>query len=387
MDINDILMHLGEEREKYFQAVSPPIIQSSNFVFDSIEAFRLAIQDEQSNHIYTRGNNPTVAILRKKLAALEAAEDALITSSGAAAVAIAVLANVKSGDHAVVVNHPYSWTYKLFTQLLHKFGVETSFVDGTSTEAIEQAIQANSSLLFLESPNSITFELQDLDACALLARKHGMVSIIDNSYSTPLLQKLIQHGIDIVIHSATKYINGHSDVVAGVVCSHKVMIEKIFKHEYMTLGAIISPHDAALMIRGLRTLGIRLERITATTQKLLAYLESEPLVKELIYPYGPRNKQYLLAEKQMKGGSGLFSIILDVPNKEKVYQFVKSLKRFLIAVSWGGHESLIMPFISFHDIPGQPDHYIDWRLIRFSVGLEDADYLIEDLKQAFMVIQ
>ena len=386
MDINDILIHLGEEREKYFNAVSPPIIQSSNFVFDSIEHFRSSIQNELANHLYTRGNNPTVEILRKKIAALENTEDALITGSGASAVAIAVMANLNQGDHALIVNHPYSWTHKLFTQILNRFGVEYSFVDGTDLAKIKAGIKGNTKLLYLESPNSVTFELQDLRACAQIARQNNIITLIDNSYASPLYQKPHDLGIDLVIHSGTKYINGHSDVVCGMICGTKEMIQKIFKYEYMTFGTIISPNDAAMIIRGLRTLSIRMDRIRKTTDQVLEYLRSNSKVRKIYFPFEEDNPQLVLAKQQMSACTGLFSIILNVDTKEELLKFVGSLKRFLIAVSWGGHESLMMPFISFHDVPGMDDHFIDWRLIRFSIGLEDAEYLIDDFKNAFASI-
>ena len=260
MHLSEILTHLGEERPDYFNAVSPPIIQSSNFAFGSFKEFRKAFTDELASHVYTRGNNPTVEILRKKLAALEGAEDALVVASGAAATAMAVIANVKSSDHIVCVQNPYSWTKHLLMDFLPRFGVARTFVDGCEMANIEAAIQPNTTVLYLESPNTMTFGLQDLRACAALAKKHGIVTMIDNSNCTPLFQRPIGYGIDIVIHTGTKYLNGHSDVVCGVICGSKAMIKKIFESEIMTLGGIISPHDAWLVLRGLRTLELRVQR-------------------------------------------------------------------------------------------------------------------------------
>lgn len=179
MNLSEILTHLGEDREQYFNAVAPPVVQSSNFVFPDLAAFREVFADELSNHVYTRGNNPTVEILRKKLAALEGTEDALVFSSGAGAIAAAVLGNVASGDHVVCQKAPYSWTSALLRKFLSRFGVTHTFVDGTDFAAIRTAIQPNTKVLFLESPNTMTFECQDLAACAELARQHGLVTIID----------------------------------------------------------------------------------------------------------------------------------------------------------------------------------------------------------------
>ncbi len=382
MSNDQTLIHLGEDRSKYFNAVSPPIIQSSNFVFDDIASLREAILDESNKHIYTRGNNPTVEILRKKIAALEKAEDALIVGSGASAAAIAITGNLKAGDHVICIQSPYSWTHKLFTITLARWDITVDFVDGREVENIRTAIKENTTVLFLESPNSITFELQDLKACAQLAKEHGIVTIIDNSYSSPILQNPIALGIDIVIHSGTKYLNGHSDVVVGAICSTKEMILKLFKNEYMTYGTIISPNDAALVIRGLRTLELRMQHVQDVAMQLVDWLAKQEQIRQVIYPFHPSFPQYALAQKQMRGGSGLFSIILNTDKKSDVEKFIQALNNFIIAVSWGGHESLCMPFLAFHDMPGYPDHHVDWRLVRISVGFESFEYLRDDLAQA-----
>lgn len=382
MHLSEILNHLGEDRKKYFNAVSPPIIQSSNFVFDTIEEFRAAFRDELNNTIYTRGANPTVNILRKKIAALEEAEDALIFSSGVAAIAAAVIGNVKSGDHIVCVQDPYSWTYKLLTMFLERFNVSHTFVDGTSIENIESAIRKNTTVLYLESPNSATFVLQDLAACAALCKKHKLVSIIDNSYCSPIFQKPISFGIDLVVHSGTKYLNGHSDVVVGVLAGSFQMVEKIFKSEYMTIGAIISPNDANLVTRGLRTLELRMKRSDESTKRIIAFLDGHPKVASIHYPFHASFPQYDLAKKQMSGAGGLFSIMVNSDDIKKVEAFFHKLKRFLLAVSWGGHESLILPFAAFHEEGADPTHLKPWQLVRFYIGLEDPDWLIEDLEIA-----
>ncbi|MDX1940614.1 MAG: PLP-dependent aspartate aminotransferase family protein [Saprospiraceae bacterium] len=386
MHLSDILTHLGEDREQYFNAVAPPIMQSSNFAFKTLDEFRQAFTNELENHIYTRGNNPTVAILRQKLAALEAAEDALVLASGAGAVANAVIANVSAGDHVVCVDAPYSWTKILLTKLLPRFGVTCTFVDGRAIQYIENAIQSNTKLLYLESPNSLTFELQDLEDCANLAKSKGIITCIDNSYCSPIFQQPIKHGIDIVVHSGTKYLNGHSDVVVGVICSSKEMIQKIFDTEFMTLGGIISPHDAWLVMRGLRTLELRVKRSFESAYKIAQYLESHPKVEKVLYPWLPSFPQHELAKKQMLGAGGLLSIYLKADSIEKVEAFFHRLQRFLLAVSWGGHESLVLPSAGFYNIPGRPDSTTPWNLLRFYIGLEDPDWLIEDLEQALEII-
>ncbi len=378
-NLSNILTHLGEERERYFNAVAPPVIQTSNFMFDNIADFRNKLSDELGHHIYTRGNNPTVQILRRKIAALESAEDALVVGSGAAAVAMAVIGNVQAGDHVVCVQAPYSWTHALLTKFLARFGVTHTFVDAKSTDEIAAAIQPNTRVMYLESPNSKTFELQDLAACAALARKHGLVSIIDNSHCSPIFQRPIEHGIDIVVHSATKYLNGHSDVVVGVICSTQEMIQKLFASELMTLGGTISPHDAALVIRGLRTLPLRIQRSHDSAVELVRRLEKHPKVAEVYFPFSTNFPQYELAKKQMLGVGGLFSIRLKASNIEQVEKFCDNLQCFLMAVSWGGYESLVLPMCGLYNIEGRENPDLPWDFIRFYIGLEDVEWLWGDI--------
>ncbi len=386
MHLSEILIHLGEERSAYFNAVSPPVVQSSNFVFPDLASFREAFTDEMASHVYTRGNNPTVHILRQKLAALEGTEDCLVFSSGSGAIAAAVISQVKAGDHIVCVQSPYSWTKILLTQFLPRFNVSHTFVDGRDIRIIEKALQPNTSLLYLESPNSLTFDLQDLEACAALAKTRGITTIIDNSYATPLFQKPAGWGIDMIVHSGTKYLNGHSDVVVGVLCGSKKSIKQVFESEYMTLGGILSPHDASLVIRGLRTLELRMNRSYQSALKIAAWLEQQPQVERVLHPFLPSFGQYELAQKQMSGCGGLFSAYFKASSRQQMEAFIHRLKRFLMAVSWGGHESLALPSIGFYDIPGRPDSSLPWNLVRFYIGLEDPEWLMEDLAQALKVL-
>jgi len=380
--LSEILTHLGENRSEYFNAVSPPIIQSSNFAFPDTASFRNAFLDERASHLYTRGNNPTTEILRKKLAALEGSEDALVFGSGAASMSCAVLANVKSGDHVICVRNPYGWTNSLVTNMLTRFGITHTFIAGDDLDELENAIAPNTSILILESPNSITFGIQDLRACSHVCKKNGITSIIDNTYCSPLYQNPIEFGIDIVMHTGSKYLNGHSDVVAGVLCGTKEMMEKIFYSEFMTLGSVLSPNDAAMLIRGLRTLEIRMQRISATGLKVATFLEDHPKIERVLHPLLPSFPQYPLAKSQMKGAGGLFSILLKAKSKEDVNRMVDKLKHFLLAVSWGGHESLVLPFSIFHDVDGKENPTHPFNLVRLYVGLEDPAFLIEDLSSA-----
>ncbi len=385
-ELSFILNELGEERDNYFNAVAPPIVQTSNFTFRSVADFRKALADEYYANLYSRGNNPTVNILRKKLAALDGAEDALVFGSGIASIAIPIIALLKNGDHVVSVAKPYSWTIKLFERLLPKFGIQTTFVDGTKTSNFEAAITPQTKLIYLESPNTFTYELQDLQAVAALAKSRGIMTMIDNSYCSPLYQQPYKMGIDLVAQSATKFIGGHSDVVAGVVTGSKQVIKKIFDSEFLNIGGNISPMNAWLLIRGLRTIHLRMERVCATTKKVVDFLASRPEIEQVIFPFHPSFPQYELAKRQMKDAGGLFSVVVKAKTLDQVEGFCNALKHFLMAVSWGGHESLVIPSVvsikpeDFN--PGERNH----RLIRLYIGLEDADYLISDLTQALSAL-
>ncbi|MDO9186064.1 MAG: aminotransferase class I/II-fold pyridoxal phosphate-dependent enzyme [Bacteroidia bacterium] len=381
MDVSYILNHFGEEREEYYGAVAPPVFQTSNFCFKTVAEMREKLKRELETPFYSRGFNPTVSVLRKKVAALEQAEDALVFSSGSAAVAAAVMSVVKAGDHVVCVEKPYSWTNNLLTKYLSKYGVTTTFVDGKELINFVNAIQPNTKLIYLESPNSLTFEMQDIEAVAILARSKNICTIIDNSYNSPINQQPITLGIDMVIHSATKYLNGHSDVVAGVVCGTKERIMKMMAEEYMTIGGIISAQDAALIVRGLRTLELRVNRSAETTEKIISFLENHPKIKQINYPFLSTNPQLHLAKKQMKQGGALFSIVLNAEKTEQIEKFCDGLKRFLMATSWGGYESLIFPICAL-GASKSFENPLPWNLVRLYIGLEDADLLIEDLGQA-----
>ncbi len=382
-DLYWIINHLGEDRERYAGAVTPPIYQSSMFAYPDVASLRVALSDELEHPFYTRGHNPTVNILRKKLAALEGSEDALVFGSGSGAMAAAVIALVGAGDHVVCVDKPYSWTRGLLRDLLPRFGVETTFVDARDSAAVEYALRAQTKLIVLESPNSWTYEQQDLAAVAAMARSRSITTICDNSYATPLYQRPIDHGIDLVVHTLTKYLNGHSDVVAGAVCGRADLIRRIFRGPYMTIGAILSPHDAFLVLRGLRTLPLRLERAADTAVAVAAFLRTHPKI-ERVYVAGDQNDpQKDLSARQLRRPNGLLSIEI-VGGPEAAERFCNALQRFLLTCSWGGHESLVWPVCALFD----SENYAKARtalplnLVRLSIGLEPADVLIADLDEA-----
>jgi cystathionine beta-lyase/cystathionine gamma-synthase len=382
MNFSNIINELGEERENYFNAISPPIVQTSNFAFKKVDDLAKALDDEMSGYLYSRGLNPTVEILRKKMAALDGAEDSLIFNSGASAIFASILANVKSGDHVVSVKAPYTWAQRMFDVVLPRFDVTTTYINGTKIENWEQATRSNTALYYLESPNSWDFALQDIEAVVSLARSKNVITIIDNSYCTPLYQNPIKMGIDLSLQTATKYIGGHSDVLGGVLSGSHGMIKRIFDSEYLNTGSGIQPFNAWLLIRGLRTLPARLERITKTTNEVITFLKQHQRVESVIFPFDESFPQYALAKKQMRGACGLFTVVLKAKRKDEIVRFCESMEHIMMAVSWGGHESLVIPKcagISDKEFdPNNKEH----RYVRVYVGLEDSHYLIDDLSRA-----
>ncbi len=382
MDVSYIINELGEDRENYFNAVSPPIMQTSNFAFKKVDDLQKAFEDEMAGYLYSRGINPTVDILRKKLAALDGADDCLVFNSGAAAIFAGIFANVKGGDHIVSVRSPYTWAQRMFDVILPRFGVSTTYIDGTNTGNWEQATRDNTKLYYLESPNSWDYALQDIRAIAAMARSKGITTMIDNSYCSPLYQRPIGMGIDLAMQTATKYISGHSDTLGGVLTGSHAMMKKIFDSEYLNIGSGIQPFNAWLLIRGLRTLPARFDRLSRTTLEVIQFLKQHPAIESVIFPFDETFPQYELAKKQMSGACGLFTFVLKADKREQVVRFCESLRHIMMAVSWGGHESLVIPKCSgiqpgdFN--PSNPEH----RYIRMYAGLEEPQYLIDDLQQA-----
>lgn len=381
--VSFILNELAEERETYFNAIAPPIAQTSNFSFKRVEDLSKAFEDEMGGYLYSRGLNPTVDILRKKLAALDGAEDCLVFNSGAAAIFAGVFANVKSGDHIVSVHSPYTWAQRMFDTILPRFGITTSYIDGTKIENWEKATRPDTILYYLESPNSWDFAIQDITAVASLAKSKNITTFIDNSYCTPIFQQPIRMGIDMAMQTATKYIGGHSDTLGGVLSGSHAMIKKIFDSEYLNIGSGIQPFNAWLLIRGLRTLPARLERISKTSVEVLKFLKQHPKIESVLFPFDETFPQYELAKKQMKGACGLMTMVLKTQKREEIVRFCESLEHIMMAVSWGGHESLVIPKCANLEHsefdPANREH----RFVRLYTGLEEPGYLIKDLESAF----
>jgi cystathionine beta-lyase/cystathionine gamma-synthase len=383
IDYSYILHHLGED-ELPFHAVSPPIFQTSNFCFDSFESFQEALAAGESHLVYSRGNNPTVNLVERKIAALERAPRAKLVSSGVSAIAASIMAFVKTSDHVVCVEDCYSWTRRLLESYLKRFGVEHTFVEGTNPAEFEAAIRPDTRVIFLESPTTFTFKLQDIASVARIAKSRGIKTVIDSTWASPIFMNPIDYGVDLVVHSASKYMGGHSDVVAGVVAGSAEDLERIFKTEFQQLGPVPDPFMAWLVLRGLRTLQVRMLTVFEKTLYMARYLEDHPAVERVFYPFLESHPQYTLARSQMRGGGGLFSFRLKTREIASVKRFTNSLQLFKRAVSWGGYESLVYPDAVRYPLEPPQDRI---SLIRLYVGLEDKEALASDLDQALEQIR
>jgi cystathionine beta-lyase len=382
--ISYILNHLGEEDHPH-GVMSPPIYQTSNFSFKDFDALQTAINDELSHSLYTRGNNPTVMLVEKKLAALEGAERAKLVSSGSSAISLSLMAFVRSGDHIVSVKDCYVWAHNLIGRYLPRFGVEHTFVEGTFVYEVIKAIRPNTKVIYLESPTSLSFKLQNLEAIAVEARKRGIKTIVDNTWASPLHCNPIEHGIDIVIHSGSKYLGGSSDIVAGVIMGTREDIDFIQEQEFLQFGTVPDPFMAWLLLRGLRTLPIRLKTHSDNAMAVANYLENHPKVEGVIHPMLPSYPQHELAKKLFRGGSGVFAFRLKTRKLSDIINLTNETKMFKRAVSWGGFESLILPMAAVY--PTEADIPADrFSLIRIFTGLEDSDELIADLDNALKYV-
>jgi cystathionine beta-lyase/cystathionine gamma-synthase len=361
--------------------MATPIVQTSLFAFPDFQALLDGLAAEHEHHVYTRGRNPTVELLESKLARLEHGEACTCFASGMAAVSAVLVGVLRAGDHVLFVNHTYGPTLQLAAQL-RRFGIEHDLLLDTRPDAVRTALRPNTRLVWMESPGTMLFRLLDIEAIVQLARQHGALTCIDNSWATPLLQKPIDAGIDFVVHSATKYIGGHSDVVAGAVIGTAERMRDIFQRSYMLLGGILAPFDAWLLLRGLRTLPVRLRQHGADALAVAEYLRAHDRVARVFHPVYERLPE-ATSSSTLTGHSGVFSFEIDGAGFEQVRAFIDALRRFRIGVSWGGVESIVIAPNRGTNTADLDAQRIPHGLVRLSVGLEGADVLIEDLRQAF----
>jgi len=383
-EIETILMHQAEDRAAYHGAIVPPIFQNSLFAFENWEAIDEAFDNRSEHFIYSRGKNPTVKMVEEKIALLANGEKAQLFPSGMAAITASCLHFLHPNDHVIAIKNLYGPASNLLKNYLaKKMNIETTFVSGKHIEEFEDAIKENTKLIYLESPSTAVFSLQDITAVAKLAKSKGIKTMIDNTWATPIFQKPLEMGIDLEVHSYTKYLGGHSDLIGGVVIGGEKDVDEIFHNEYELLGAKTAPMEAWLLLRSLRTLTMRIEKHQQNALAIAQFLEKHSKVASVRYPGLKSFPQYELGQKQMKGYTGLMSFNLKTDKLKEIKSFVNDLKIFQIGVSWGGHESLVyVPAISYLkelDVKQFKNMGISLSDIRISVGLEHASDLIDDL--------
>ena len=383
------LTHTGDEYEKFFGAVIPPVFMNSLHVFKTFEDYAKMDPFADDSYVYGRVTNPTVLIAEKKIAQLENGARAAIFSSGMAAAVSAVMEICKAGSHIICLRDAYSPLRRfLNTVCVERLNMSVTYVTGQDLSEIESAIKPETSLIILESPASIVFSVTDLRAVADIARKHGVRTYVDNSYCTPLFQKPLDLGIDISMHTMTKYLGGHSDVIGGVLVSKDDgLMRKIISGTRELFGGIMGPMEAWLVTRALRTLAVRLKQHMETAMEVAAYLEKHPKVRYVNYTGLDSHPQAEIIAKQQTGHASLMSLELDA-TPEAAIRFINALRLFGIGVSWGGFESLAiaplymasdeeLAFLSMQNSRG---------LIRLYCGLEGTENLIQDIEQALSLV-
>ncbi len=378
-------VHAGAETtEKHFGAVSVPIYNSSLFAFSDAESGAKIHNYEAEGYFYSRLGNPTTDALEKALCELENGEDALCFASGMSAITTAILGLVETGAHIVAPESHYATTGYFLKFLAEKFGIETTFVDATNAENYKTAMRENTKIFYIETPANPTLQITDIAAVAKLAREKNIISIADNTFATPFNQNPLALGVDLVAHSATKYLGGHSDLSAGAIIGSHEIVDKI-RHSTMKLfGGSMSPNTAWLVLRGIKTLAVRMEKHNSNAEKITQFLDNHKKVKAVFHPSLPQHQNHEIAKKQMRGFGGM--IAFDVGTIEQGKAFLNSLKLVTIATSLGGVETIAQHSASMTNANTPKELRekagITDGLIRLSVGIENADDLIADLENA-----
>lgn len=378
------LIH-GGGYKNVFGSVNVPIYQTSTFQFESAEEGARCFTGESDGYIYTRLGNPTIKVLENIVTELEKGYGGVATSSGMGAVSTVYMALLNQGDHIVSSSAVYGPSRTLIESHFSRFGIESTYIDTSDIENVKRAIRPNTKILYVESPANPTISITDLEACAKIAKQNNIILVVDNTFASPYLQQPISFGADVVLHSITKFINGHADVVGGIiVAANKELYERL--HSMMTfLGCNMDPHQAYLVIRGLKTLSLRVERAQTNAIEIAHFLENHPKVEWVKYPGLLSHPQYELAKRQMKGPGSMISFGLK-GGLEAGRKLMNSVKLAILAVSLGGVETLIEhPASMTHSKVSEEEKRksgITDGLVRYSVGIEDVNDLIEDLKQA-----
>lgn len=379
------IIHEGYDSERFNGSLAPPIFQTSTFTFQTAQQGERRFAGEESGYIYSRLGNPTVKMLEEKMGALEKGESALAFGSGMAAVSAVLLALTRTGDHILCSQGVYGCTFGLLEMLDQKYKISHDFSAMESKDRLLQKIKPETACIYVETPINPTMKLVDLEMVAEVGKEKGIPVVVDNTFCSPYLQNPIALGCDIVIHSATKYIGGHGDVVAGVVVGPKEFLDHMAITTQKDIGGIISPFDAWLLLRGLKTLAVRLDRHCENAEKLAAYLLKHPKVEKVYFPGDSNNPEYRIAQKQMRKPGGMISFTLK-GDKEAAQAFMNELKLIKIAVSLGEAETLIQhPATMTHAVVPKESREkmgIEDTLLRLSVGLESWEDIREDLAQA-----
>ena len=381
-----ILEHLGEEYERYYNAVVPPIFMNSLHIFETIDDYYDSDKTDKHTYCYGRVQNPTVRILEEKIAALEEGCVSYVFSSGMSAAAAAVLDSCKTGGHVICVRNAYGPLQNFLTGYCREhMKIETTFVDGDTVPEFFEAFRDNTQLIVLESPSSVIFSVQDIRGVSELAKSRGARVYIDNTFCTPIYQKPLAMGADYVMHTTSKYMGGHSDLIGGVLTVKDEALGEEIRMLREQLGSIIGPMEGWLILRGMRTLEVRVKEHERTAGEIAQYLENHPKVKKVYYTGLTSHPQRELIEKQQSGSTGLLSFEID-GSLEQAKKFCQSLEVFKIGVSWGGFESLVMmPYARQSEEISRTMRGTS-SIIRIHCGLEGAELLIQDLEQGLQKI-
>ncbi len=370
-----ICIHAGQEPDPATGAIITPIYQTSTYVQEEV--------GKHKGYEYARTQNPTRAALEGNIAAIEGGKAAYAFASGMAAIN-AITSMLKAGDHVIVTDNTYGGTFRLFDKVLSKFGLAFSYVDTSRLELVEQAVTPSTKMIFVETPTNPVLRLTDLAGVAAIAKTHGATFVVDNTFASPVLQRPIEFGADLVMHSTTKYLNGHSDSIGGIVVAVKDEHIEWLKFIQNAAGAILSPHDSWLVLRGTKTLALRMKQTNENGLALARFLESHPKVTRTIYPGLESHPQHALASRQMKGFGGMLSFELE--SEAAARAMLKKLRLMSLAESLGGVETLIShPASMTHaSVPAERRAQLGLSdaMVRISAGIEDIDDLIADLTQA-----
>lgn len=391
VNLETAIIHKGYDSAQHHDSLATPLYQTSTFSFATAEEGESRFAGASEGNIYSRLGNPTVRVLEERMAEIEFGGGALAFGSGMASVSAILIHLTKAGDHVLCSRGIYGCTFGLLEMMEEKYAIQHDLISMTTKEEIEQAIRPETVCLFIETPINPTMELVNLEAAVAVAKKHGLRVVVDNTFSSPYLQNPLKLGVDFVLHSATKYLNGHGDVVGGILVGKDAEeMQEIRMTVQKDIGGIMSPFNAWLLLRGMKTLHVRMDRHISNAERVLEFLKQEALVKKIFYPFDENHPQFEIAKRQMRGGGGLISFEIEGGKKE-AQAFMNALSLIKIAVSLGDAETLIQhPASMTHaivPIESREKMGITESLMRLSIGLEHRDDLIGDLAAAFEAVK